>query len=107
MDDPDATEQTWTHWLAYDIPSEVRDITENQLRGIPLTNGGLQGLNSWGNMGYGGPCPPAGTTHTYRLSIYALDSMLLLPPGATEDELILGIESHFLANILISGTYSR
>jgi len=106
LDDPAAARGNWTHWIAYNIPPDAREIEENQPRSGPLTNGGLQGLNSWDALNYGGPCPPPETTHTYRLFLYALDFNLPLEEGATKNELLAAMESHVLAERLLTGTYS-
>ena len=106
MDDPGVSRGTWTHWIAYNIPPDAREIEEGQPRSGPLTNGGLQGLNSWGGLNYGGPCPPPETTHTYRLFLYALDLNQPLEEGVTKDELSAAMESHVLAERLLTGTYS-
>ncbi len=34
-------------------------------------------------MGYNPPCPPAGGSHRYRFTIYALSSMLNQPSGTS------------------------
>jgi len=66
----------------------------------------LQGKNSWGRIGYGGPCPPGGT-HRYFFKIYALDKMLNLKPGATKEELLTAMKGHILAQAQFYGKYSR
>ena len=106
MDDPDAAGATWVHWLAYNIPAGARDVMENQPVSGSLTGGGLQGVNSWRALGYGGPCPPPGTTHTYQMVLYALDSVLPLKESATKEELSTAMESHVVAKMLLTGTYS-
>ncbi len=58
-DDPDAPIGTFTHWVIYDIPAKVRSLEE----GVPKTErvgDAKQGLNDFGYVGYGGPCPPKG-----------------------------------------------
>lgn len=106
MDDPDAAGATWVHWLAYNIPAGARDVMENQPVSGSLTGGGFQGVNSWRALGYGGPCPPPGTTHTYQMVLYALDSVLPLEESATKEELSTAMESHVVAKMLLTGTYS-
>ena len=83
-DDPNASRDTWVHWVIYNIPADVRSLSE----GIPnremLDNGAKQGKNDFGTVGYGGPAPPPGPPHRYFFKLYALDTMLDLPPGATK-----------------------
>ena len=43
----------------------------------PSSIGIIQGKNSWGECGYGGPCPPEdGKEHEYYYCIYAIDKEL-------------------------------
>ena len=42
----------------------------------------IVGVNDFGQIGYGGPCPP-NKKHTYRFLLYALDTKLNLPRNAT------------------------
>ncbi len=99
MDDPDAPRGTWDHWVAFDIPV-VTDIAED------VGSLGIGGKNSWGRIGYGGPCPPAGT-HRYFFTVYALDAELGLAEGATKAEVLEAMEGHVLAKAALMGRYSR
>ncbi len=102
MDDPDAPAGTWDHWIVYDIPPEVTQLAE----GAPPP--GRQGRNSWGRIGYGGPCPPPGPAHHYVFRIYALDIPSLgLPDGATKAQVLAAMEGHILAQATLVGTYGR
>lgn len=65
VDDPDAPEGTWTHWLVKDISPDMRTINEDQVPGIQVRN-------SFDKKEYGGPCPPSGN-HRYYFRLYALD----------------------------------
>ncbi|WP_374723894.1 S-layer homology domain-containing protein [Calidifontibacillus erzurumensis] len=56
----------FVHWYVKDIPSDVSSIGEENLAGIELMNG-------FGEIGYGGPQPPIGETHTYQLIVAALE----------------------------------
>ena len=107
MDDPDAPRETWVHWVVYNISPDLRGIDEDFLYNRSRTSSALQGINSWGVIGYGGPCPPVGTTHTYRLFLYALDRILPLGEGATKGELLAAIESHIVGQRLRIGSYGR
>jgi hypothetical protein len=95
-DDPDAPMGTWVHWVIYNIPPTAQGLAEDIKRVEKLPDGTLQGKNSWGRIGYGGPCPPGGT-HRYFFKIYALDKMLNLKPGATKEELLTAMKGHILA----------
>ena len=106
MDDPDAPVGTWVHWVIYNIPAAARRLPENIPPDATLADGSLQGKNSWGRPGYGGPCPPSGT-HRYFFKLYALDTMLNLPSGASKQQLLQAMEGHILAQVELMGTYKK
>jgi hypothetical protein len=105
-DDPDAPGGTWIHWVIFNLPPETSNLPEMVMQREELENGALQGSNSWGNIGYGGPCPPSGT-HRYYFKIYALDTKLNLPSGSTKEDLLKAMEGHVLGEGQIMGTYTR
>ena len=107
MIDPDTEAGDWTHWVIYNIPLDVRLLEENQPKTGPLTNGGLQGTNSFGTTNYGSPCPPQGTTHLYDFFLYALDTSLPLAAGATKEEMLAAMDTHILATLIVAGSYRR
>jgi len=106
MDDPDAPAGTWVHWVIYNIPASARGLTENIRPDAQLTDGSLQGKNSWGKLGYGGPCPPSGT-HRYFFKLYALDTVLELKSGASKSALLAAMEGHILSYAELMGTYHK
>ena len=101
VDDPDAPMGTWVHWVAWNIPSGARTIPEGR-----LPAGSVEGRNSWGRTGYGGPSPPSGTHH-YHFKLYALDRTLELPRTADKTALIDAMEGRVLARAQLTGTYRR
>ena len=106
MDDPDASGGTWVHWLLYNIPAAARSLPEDLAvtgKNVPEGQGGE---NSWGDIGYGGPCTPSGT-HRYFFKIYALDETVGLLPGANKGELLKAMQGHILAQGELMGTFSK
>jgi Raf kinase inhibitor-like YbhB/YbcL family protein len=106
VDDPDAPRGTFVHWVLYDLPGNVRELPEDVPSDKTLPNGGKQGVNSAGTIGYSGPCPPSGT-HRYFFKVYALDAPTNLPPGKSKDDLLQVMDGHILAQGQIMGTYRR
>jgi Raf kinase inhibitor-like YbhB/YbcL family protein len=99
MDDPDAPNGVWDHWIVYDVvPQEIIDEAVATL--------GTPGTNSWRRTGYGGPCPPSGA-HRYYFTVYALDTGLGLPSGADKAEVLEAVSGHVLAEAVLMGRYSR
>lgn len=102
VDDPDAPAKTWTHWIVFNIADTTQSLNENTGSG-PF----LQGATDFkGKQGYGGPCPPSGTHH-YRFTLYALDTMLDLPAGATKEQLLKAMQGHILEQTTLVGTYQK
>lgn len=102
MDDPDAPAGTWVHWVLFNLPTDRHDLPE---KATP-PKGSLEGKNSWGRLGYGGPCPPGGT-HRYFFKLYALDTTLNLAGGASKEQLLKAMQGHILAQAELMGVYSR
>lgn len=98
VDDPDAPTKTFTHWIVWNI-EPVAKIEEDSIPGI-------EGLNGFKKIGYGGPCPPSGT-HRYFFRVYALDKKLDLKAGAGRKELENEMIGHIIAEGELMGKYSR
>jgi Raf kinase inhibitor-like YbhB/YbcL family protein len=109
-DDPDAPVGNWVHWVLYDLP--VASGGQGRLpEGVPTTEqlegAARQGLNDFGKIGYGGPCPPPGKPHRYQFKLYALDRSLNLPAGASKAEFLKASKGHILAQAQLTGLYKR
>ncbi|MEK7077443.1 MAG: YbhB/YbcL family Raf kinase inhibitor-like protein, partial [Patescibacteria group bacterium] len=88
-------------------------------KGLPAAEagakaGGVEGMTSFGRIGYGGPCPPAspvggpsGKPHRYFFKLFALSSRLDLLPGAPKAELEKLIAEHLIEKAELVGHYSR
>ena len=105
-DDPDAPGKTWVHWVVYNLPASTRKLPEAFPAKPELPDGTRQGTTDFGRTGYGGPCPPSGT-HRYYFKLYALDTTLALPPGATKRQVEAAMQNHILAQAQLMGTYRR
>jgi len=95
MDDPDAPGKTWVHWVVWNIPLDN-----------PIISKGVQGTTDFGRTGYGGPCPPSGT-HRYFFKLYALNSELDLPEGATKKDIEAAMQDHIIEKTELIGTYKK
>jgi Raf kinase inhibitor-like YbhB/YbcL family protein len=105
-DDPDAPIGNWVHWVIFNIPGESTYLPESVPPEESLPDGSRQGINDFGNIGYGGPCPPGGT-HRYYFTLYALNTLLNLEPTASKQELINVMNGHTLAQCQLMGRYRR
>ena len=101
MEDPDAPGGLFVHWVLWDIPPETKEIREHS---APF--GAVEGTTSWGDSGYGGPCPPV-WTHRYFFRLFALNKRLYLPATARREELEAAMTGHIVATAELMGTYAR
>jgi Raf kinase inhibitor-like YbhB/YbcL family protein len=106
MDDPDAPAGTFTHWVIYNIPGTARSLAPGLSHDPTFTDGTAQGKNSGNRQYYEGPCPPSGT-HRYFFKLYALDTRLELPPGATAQQVTQAMQGHVLAQGELMGTAAK
>ena len=110
-DDPDApTPEPWVHWVIYRIPAGGAGLPESipKIERLTAPAGALQGKNSWGRIGYGGPAPPPGSgVHHYHFKLYALDTMLNVDPGLNKAQLLAAMEGHVIVQGELIGTYQR
>ena len=105
-DDPDAPMGTFVHWVLYNLPADTRKLPDKVPGEATLPNGTQQGVNDFGTIGYGGPCPPSGT-HRYFFKIYALDTQVEPGRKAKKADLIQAMKGHVLAEGQLMGKYSR
>lgn len=106
MDDPDAPSGVFTHWVVFNIPAESLNLPA-AATSANLPNGTIQGRNSYGTSAYGGPCPPPGSPHHYRFTLYALGQPVALAAGATREQLLSTMSGHILAQARLIGLYQR
>jgi Raf kinase inhibitor-like YbhB/YbcL family protein len=98
VDDPDAPNKTWVHWVVYGIPV-VSEIDEDS---VP----GTQGRNDFGRQEYGGPAPPSGT-HRYFFKVYALDQEVDWEEGLSKADVEQRMAGHVVDEAELVGTYSH
>jgi Raf kinase inhibitor-like YbhB/YbcL family protein len=107
-EDPDAPVGTWTHWVIFDLPPSTRSLPEGVGKTMDqLPDGGRQGANDFGKIGYGGPCPPPGKPHRYFFKLYAVDRKLDLKPSSTRARFDEAIKNHVLDEADWMGRYRR
>ncbi len=93
----------YDHWVLFNIAASVPNLPEN-MRSLP--QGAVQGMNTSNKLGYTGPCPPD-RQHRYFFKIFALDTTLDLPQGATKAEVIAACQGHILDQAELMGVYNR
>ena len=107
MDDPDAPGGAFTHWVLYNLLNWTRDVPEALEKVKQPASGGFQGVNDFGDIGYGGPCPPPGESHRYRFTVYAVARLINLQAGASKEELLSAMAGRIVGQAELVGTYAR
>ena len=103
MTDPDADD--FVHWVAWGLPPRAAGIAEGE-----LPAGASEGTNSFGEVGYSGPCPPEGDgPHTYTIAVYAVraDPTEGLDQSSTAADVLDAIRPETAATGVLRGTYER
>ena len=80
MHDPDAPGGNFIHWAIADLTPD-RGSLSLKIGAAPA--GAVLGRNSFGSVGYRGPCPPSGAPHHYVITVYALGQPSGLTRGFT------------------------
>ena len=83
----DETANNAVQWIVANIQPSETVVAEGS-----VPTGAIEATNSLGTVGFGAPCPPAGETHTYRLTGYGLSQQLELENGVDGATLIQAIE---------------
>ena len=83
----DETTNNSVQWIVANIQPTQTAVAEGQ---VPI--GSIEATNALGIIGFSAPCPPAGETHTYRLTGYGLSQQLELENGVDSATLIQAIE---------------
>lgn len=109
VDDPDAQGRTFGHWVLYGLAPSVAGLPTGMPRDGQLAKpvAAMQGMNDFRRTGWNGPCPPPGPAHRYVFSLYALDTELQLPPGASQAALTMAMKQHILEQAQLIGRYGR
>jgi Raf kinase inhibitor-like YbhB/YbcL family protein len=110
-EDIDAVNGPLVHWLVYRISGSQHVLPE----GIPIgervewVQGALQGLNSFGILGYAPPLPPLfDDWHHYRFRLIALaDAMTDVRPGMTREEIFRKSEGLVLEETVLMARVKR
>jgi Raf kinase inhibitor-like YbhB/YbcL family protein len=98
------------HWVVWNIPATATGLPEGVPKGPKLANGAYQ-FSATGQM-YRGPGAGAnGPKHHYMFELYALDTVVDVPPAADAFEsranVMKAIQGHVLAKAVYGGLFRR
>lgn len=95
----------FVHWVAWGIDPQTSELP---IGGLPPR--AVQGTNSFGDVGYSGPCPPPDDdAHTYVFTVYAVGGGAdrNLDESAEAADVLEAIETSVIASGRLRGTYDR
>jgi Raf kinase inhibitor-like YbhB/YbcL family protein len=102
-EDADDGGAPFVHWVVAGISPDELSLVEGS---VPA--GAIEAVNSFGEVGWGGPCPPAGDpAHTYRFVVHALAQQVELANATPADELLDYLGDVTFARAESTGTYAR
>ena len=102
VDDPDAVNGVFVHWIVVGIPPGSGSVADGQ-----SPAGGIALPNTAGDPAYKGPCPPAGTgIHHYRFTLYQLPNDYQLPGGLAGVQAAQAIGGAANAQAQLTGTFA-
>jgi Raf kinase inhibitor-like YbhB/YbcL family protein len=96
-----------TFWVMWNVPGSSTGIAQGVAAAGELPDGSRQGLVGRAT-GYRPPCPPPGTGPIhYVFTLYALDQMLTVPPGATRADVAKAMDGHIVGSNILLGLFER
>lgn len=109
MHDPDApTESGWWHWVVFNIPATTTSLPLGAgSKGGKLPAGAIQSITDFGKAGYGGPCPPPGAPHHYKITVFALKDKIPLKSNASAAMVNFNAVQMSLGKAEMVATYGR
>jgi Raf kinase inhibitor-like YbhB/YbcL family protein len=106
MEDLDSKDGVWDHWVIWNLRGT--SLPEGQSPSPLLPGAVCQGVNSWGQTGYRGPCPPIGEPpHRYRITVFAVNQPLGAPFDSTRNEVVQLIQPFVLSKGELEFTCQR
>lgn len=101
VDDPDAPNGDFVHWVIWNIDPTISVIESDN---VPID--AVEGNTSLGKPGWVPPCPPSGVHH-YNFKVFALDAMLSISELSNKEDLMKIIKGHVIEVASLVGLYGR
>jgi Raf kinase inhibitor-like YbhB/YbcL family protein len=88
------------HWVIVNIPVGTRKLSEGtgDATSHKTPSGSMQLFNDWGEVGYGGPCPPGHSRHRYHFILYALNAQLPITARSRISDTMAAIKQSSIAS---------
>ena len=92
----------FVHWVMAGIDPMSTGLGEGEIPEFASV-----GVNGMGRTAYSGPCPPAGETHRYQVTVYLLAQRTELGDGADGADLLAAVQGSAFMTAQVTGVYSR
>ena len=92
----------FVHWVMAGIDPLSTGLAEGEVPEFASV-----GVNGMGRTAYSGPCPPAGETHRYQVTVYLLAQRTELGDGADGADLLAAVQGSAFLTAQVTGVYSR
>ena len=94
----DVDAASFVHWIVYGLSPVTTGLSEGE-----LPEATFEWENTAGQTGWFAPCPPAGETHRYQFTVYALNQQLEAADDATPTEVLSILDATTIARSSVSG----
>jgi len=101
VDDPDAPNGDFVHWIIWNIDPKTSIIESDD-----IPKGAIEGHTNLNKPGWVAPCPPSGTHH-YNFKLFALDRLLSISEKSTKTDLMHAMDGYVIENATLAGLYER
>lgn len=99
--DPSAENGGFIHWVVTGLPASLLGLAQGN-----VPEGAVEARNDTTEFGWYGPCPPAGQTHDYVFTLYALTEATDLEAGVSGRDAINRISQIPGYAATLTGTYT-
>jgi Raf kinase inhibitor-like YbhB/YbcL family protein len=107
--DTDFEKGGFWHWLAFNLPPNLTGLPEGASGNLPKD--ALEGMNGFGATGYGGPCPPVGSSknkHHYVFTLLVLSAASVNEdPNVTGQQFLQDVTPYIITQRVLIGTYGQ
>ena len=101
VDDPDAPNGDFVHWVIWNIEPNISIIESDK-----IPSGAIEGNTSLGKPGWVAPCLPFGIHH-YNFRLFAIDRILSIPISSNKADLIHAMDGYIIESATLVGLYGR
>jgi Raf kinase inhibitor-like YbhB/YbcL family protein len=96
----------FSHWVVYNLPSNVYSLPEGVTPEQMLMLGGKLGDNGMNEQNFVPPCPPF-DRHRYTFRVYALDTTLSFTRIPNRRDLLNAMDGHILGYGELTGSFQK